>query len=118
MIMVAIGFWSLGFIQGNAAGSRRIGIAAFMTHSATLKRFEDGNLDWARAYSAMFVENGDKYLHSDPFWWVALEEAFTVDNEGMFERQLPHARDRVKWVSSAPPIQAEGEKSTGDNEER
>ena len=116
--MVGVSCWALGYVQGNASGSRRIAIAGFMMHTATLQRFEEGDLNRARLYTTMFVRAGDNYLHADPFWWTALKEVFSVNNEGMFVRELPLARNRVQWASNAPKIQVSGEASPNKNEER
>ena len=58
------------------------------------------------------------YLHSDPFWWAALKEVFTVDNEELFEKQVPFARERVEWSSNAPKIHVVDTQSRNQNEER
>jgi hypothetical protein len=103
--------WTLGYVQGNAGGSRRIATTCLIMHSSTLKRFQDGDVNAARLYATIGVRAGDKYLHSKPFWWTALKEVFTVDNEELFDEQLPLARERVEWSSNAPKIQVEGKSS-------
>ena len=118
IVVVAMCFWTIGYVQGNAAGSRRIAIANFIMHSSTLKRFQDGDFDAARLYATMSVRAGDNYLHSDPFWWAALKEVFTVDNEELFEKQVPFARERVEWSSNAPKIHVVDTQSRNQNEER
>lgn len=118
LALVGGGFWALGFIQGNASGSARIARANFIMHSATLKRFEDGDLDAARVYASMFVRTGDDYIHSSPFWWTALKEAVTIDNEETFARLLPLSRRRVQWAESAPKIKKTADDDESQNEER
>ncbi|MDP4645679.1 MAG: hypothetical protein NWR51_07100 [Akkermansiaceae bacterium] len=92
LLVFVLAVWSVGFVMGNTAASKRNNRTNLFKHVTLLKTLEKGETERARQNCLTFVVGEYRFLQSDPYWLSALSDQIHVDSEEYFNRIAEEAQ--------------------------
>lgn len=106
-VVLAIGFWTLGFIQGNASGTQRMASVELLRSFNILKKLDQSDIRGAAAQASLVVASTSSWLDSEHFWLVALEHEFVENPEEEVQTISTEAGELVRRERASVNANAE-----------
>ena len=94
ILVLTLSVWSIGFVMGNTAASKRNNRTNLSKNVALLKVIERGDTERARGMCLTFVVGEYRFLQSKPYWISALNDQIRVDSQKYFDHVAQEAQAR------------------------
>ena len=106
ILVLTLSVWSIGFVMGNTAASKRNNRTNLSKNVALLKVIERGDTERARRMCLTFVVGEYRFLQSKPYWISALNDQIRVDSQKYFDHVAQEAQARSeKSLKNSKPLE-------------